>query len=91
MRVFKEYLLDEKILSIQTLYLPSSAEVVNILKTTAGLKLLVIVKHASYEQEPLELHKYQICVNDEIFYTNTVKYIGSFESDVGVKHVIEVD
>ena len=91
MRVFKEYLLDDKSLSTQTLYLPIGAEIVNIVKTPAGLKLLAIVKHTGYEQESLELHKYQICINDEIFYANTVKYMGSFESDIGIKHVIETD
>ena len=91
MRVFKEYLLDEKNLADQTVYLPAESEVVNVLNTSRGLVLLAVVKHTGYEDASPEIRKFKICTSGEIFYTPTVKYIGSFESSLGIRHVIEVD
>ena len=86
MRLFKEFLLDAESLADQQIYMPAEAKIVNIVKTAIGLKLLAIVKQAALNTES---RKFKICLNDEIFYAKTVKYIGSFESDVGTKHVIE--
>ena len=90
MKMFKEFLLDDKNISEQSLYLPSGAEVVNVSVTDTGLMLLAIVKPAGYETELPESRIFKICETDEIFHANTVKYIGSFTNTLGIKHVIEI-
>lgn len=91
MKVFNEFLLDADSSTEQTVYLPADSEVVNIIKTGEGIKLLVLAKYAGYDSQPPEIHKFKICASDEIFYLNIVKYIGSFESSLGIRHVIETD
>jgi hypothetical protein len=89
-KTFKEFLLDDKSITEQSIYLPAGAEVVNVSLTNAGLMLLVIVKPAGYETELPENRIFKICETDEIFHANTVKYIGSFTNTLGIKHVIEI-
>lgn len=90
MRAFKEYLLKENELTDQTVYMPPEAEVVNVVKSTKGIALIAITKHTGYNNASPEIRTFKICTTDEIFYVDTVKYIGSFESSIGTRHVIEV-
>ena len=90
MKTFKEFLLDDKISANQNIYLPAGADVVNALKTNKGLMLLAIVKSAGYDTDIPEIRTFKICSNDEIFTAPAVSYIGSFESSLGIKHVIEI-
>ena len=90
MKIFKEFILNEQSIAEQVIYLPSKSEVLSITKTTNGLALIVLTKYTGYDNEPSETHKFKICATEEIFYSNTVKYIGSFESSLGIRHVIEV-
>lgn len=89
MKVFKEFLLEDT-LEEQTVYLPSGAEVVSVSKTSKGIQLLVIVTPKGYETSLPEIHTFKICLTDENFPGYAVKYIGSFISDIGSKHVIEI-
>jgi hypothetical protein len=89
-KTFKEFLLDDKNISEQSVYLPAGAEVVNVSLTNVGLMLLAIVKPAGHETELPENRIFKICETDEIFHANTVKYIGSFTNTLGIKHVIEI-
>jgi hypothetical protein len=91
MKVFKEYLLDEQILTPQTICLPYAADVVNIIDTAKGPVLLAIVTPEEFTMGLPELRTFKICVNDENIYANTVKYIGSFVSSIGIKHIIEIN
>lgn len=90
MKTFKEFLIDDKVISEQSIYLPAGADVVNVLMTEAGLILLAIVKPVGYETELPENRTFKICETDEIFCANTVKYIGSFTGLLGFRHVIEI-
>ena len=90
MREFKEFLLDNKTISEQSIYLPTGAEVVNVSNTDRGLMLLAIVPASGYENGAPEIRTFKICANGENFIASTVKYIGSFESITGNKHVIEL-
>jgi hypothetical protein len=90
MREFKEFLLDNKTISEQSIYLPADAEVVNVFNTDRGLMLLAITPAAGYENGLPEIRTFKICANGENFAASTVKYIGSFESITGNKHVIEL-
>lgn len=90
MKTFKEYFLDNKHLAEQTVYLPHGAEIVNIQDTYKGLMLLAITKAPVDVMSSPELRTFKICVNDEIIYTDTVKYIGSFKDSTSIKHVIEI-
>ena len=90
MKTFKEYLLDDKLFTNQTVHLPTDAEVVNVFKTDKGLVLLAIVKPPGYSIEPPVIRTFKICANDEIFTAPAVSYIGSFDSLLGTRHVIEI-
>ena len=90
MKTFKEFLLDDKSIAEQSIYLPADAKVVNVSMTDSGLLLLVLVKPTGYDTGLPENHIFKICKTDEIFYANTVKYVGSFQSALGTKHVIEI-
>lgn len=90
MRIFKEYFLNDSELSDQNVYLPHEAEAVNVAKTNKGVSLVVIAPHAGYTNGIPEIRVFKICSTDEIFYADTVKYIGSYEGEFGLRHVIEV-
>lgn len=89
MRTFKEFLLEDT-LEEQTVYLPAGAEVVSVSKASKGIQLLVIATPNGYETNLPEIRTFKICLTDENFPWHTVKYIGSFISDIGSKHVIEI-
>ena len=90
MKTFKEFLLDDKNISEQSIYLPAGAKIVNVYMTSTGLMLIAIVKPAGYEVDLPENRIFKICETDEIFYAQAVKYIGSFQGTFGTRHVIEV-
>lgn len=90
MKTFKEYLLDDKILTEQTIHMPHGAKVVNVKNTDKGLMLLAIITPEAYVTGLPELRTFKICTNGEIFSADTVIYVGSFESIIGTKHVIEI-
>lgn len=90
MKTFKEFLLDDKSATEQSIYLPASAKVVSVSMTDTGLTLLALVKHTGCDMEIPKNRIFKICKTDEIFYANTVKYVGSFQSTLGTKHVIEI-
>lgn len=87
MKTFKEFLLDKSRITSQTVYLPYGASVVNIKDTDMGLMLLVICDSIS---DITELRTFKICSNDENFSAEAVEYIGSFDSYLGTKHVVEL-
>ena len=90
MKLFREYFLDTTTHMEQTLYLPKDADIVKVNFTNKGLALLAIVTPEGCATEFPELRTFKICVNEENLYTDTIKYIGSFESNIGIKHLIEI-
>lgn len=90
MKTFKEYILDEKFVGEQAIYMPHGAIVVNVSESNKGLILLAIATPEACTVDLPEIRTFKICATDEIFYANTVKYIGSFKSELGIKHVIEI-
>lgn len=90
MKKIKEFLLDNKSLSTQTLYLPAGAKVLNVYDTEKGLILLTLVPPEEVSIEPPELRIFKICTTDEKFYIDTVEYIGSYKSSIGMRHVFEI-
>lgn len=87
MKMFKEYILDSKCLTPQTMYLPQDADVVGAYFTETCLVLLAIMSPVT---NLTELRTFKICTNDENIYVDTVKYIDSFNSAFGIRHVIEI-
>ena len=87
MQMFKNYLLDKKCFTPQTLYLPTSADIVAIRDTDKGLILLATITPFT---TATELRTFKICANDESIYADAVKYIGSFDTDIGIRHVVEI-
>ena len=89
MKTFKEFLLEDT-LDEQTIHMPKATEVVSVAKTGKGIMLLTITTAKGYEIGLPEIRTFKICLTDEKFQDHTVKYIGSFTSNIGPKHVIEV-
>lgn len=87
MKKFNTYLLENTITE-QHVYLPEGAEVVGVITNDSVVNLLAIVPNSSLGAPALR--RFKICMTDEIFIGSTVKYIGSFKSDLGFKHVIEL-
>lgn len=90
MRVIKEYLLDDKSLAPQSIYLPIGTDVVSIQETGIGLMLLVITTPDEYTARLPEMRKFKICSSDENIFADTLKYIGSFKNSLGTRHVVEI-
>jgi hypothetical protein len=86
MKVFKEYYLDKKSFAHQTLYLPQDADILSVYDKPKGLTLLTI----SSVFPNTKLRTFKICATGENIYEDTVRYIGSINSDIGMKHVIEI-
>lgn len=87
MKTFKEYLLDSASLTKQTVYLPTGAEVLRVSDTDSGLMLLVL---ADSTINMSELRTFKICLKDENLDVGAVRYVGSFDSSIGTKYVIEI-
>lgn len=87
MKIFKEYLLEKKCFTNQTLYLPTNSEAVMVNDTKKGLLLQVITDTNIYTTE---LRTFKVCMNDENIYADAVKYIGSFDSAAGIRHIVEI-
>ena len=64
---------------------------VNVRYSNNLLILLVIATLKEPINKALKVRTFKVCLNDENLYTNTVKYLGSFESLTGIRHVIEID
>lgn len=90
MKEIKEYLLDSKVFSPQTLYLPADAQIINVYNTEKGLMLLVIATPEELAVDLPKLRTFKICMNDEKIYASTVKYIGSYQGLIGLCHIIEI-
>ena len=87
MKTFKEYFLDASSFSNQTCYMPAGAEVLSVRFNNGMLFAVALV-------DPLEpmttLHTFKICNLNENIYSDTVKYIGNFVTDLGVNYLIEI-
>lgn len=89
MKVFKEFLLEDTCTE-QNIYLPAGTEIVGVANTDLGVVLVAITAHTSFDSAAPELRTIKICANDEIFTGSIVRYLGSYKSDLGARHVIEL-
>ena len=85
--MFKNYLLDKKCFTPQTLYLPTCTDIVAIRDTDNGLMLLATITPST---TTTELRTFKICANDESIYADAIKYVGSFDTSIGTRHVVEI-
>lgn len=89
MREFREFLIEDT-MAEQTVYMPCESEIVGVNKTDRGIFLLAIVPAPGYDKTVPEIRTFKICLLSENFSYPIVKYIGSFNSIIGNKYVIEV-
>lgn len=87
MNTIKEYLLDSKCVTRQTIYLPKNAKIVDVQETPNGLMLFAVVNPVETSND---LRIFKICTLNETLYEDSIEYIGNFVSITGLKHVIEV-
>lgn len=90
MKIIKEFLLDSKVLTPQSIYLPAGTDIVDVQSNEKGLMLLAISRPDEYAVDLPELRTFKICIIDEKIYAGTVKYIGSFDSLSGKRYVVEL-
>lgn len=88
MKIFKEITL-EPILSAQNFYLDSATEVLDVINDDEKVILLTLVPYSS-SVDKIELKTFKICLPDETFYNDAVKYIGSFNASSGRRYVVEI-
>lgn len=83
----KEFLLDKTITGVQTLYMPVGTQLFTVVDTQGGLFIIAAVDIA---ETSTQLRSFKICDNRGWFTEQSVKYVGSFETDVGTQHVVEL-
>ena len=86
MKVIKEYLLNKDEISKQTLYLPKKAEIVGVQNFNDSLRLIVLGSPGEFTT----LRTFKVCSSEETIYNDTVKYIGSYLGDYGLRHIVEI-
>jgi hypothetical protein len=87
-KTIREYYIDKKCLTPTTIYLPRDAEVVNISELKDQLVLFVLLDLNN--QFTTNLRTFKICRSGENIYSDAVKYIGSINTDIGIRHVVEI-
>ena len=87
MKIIKEHLLDHKSVVIQTAYFVKNSEIVATRMTSVGLMLYSI---SDVNETAQELRSFKICTAAETLFTDNVKYIGNFECEYGLMHIVEV-
>ena len=90
MKLFREYLLDSCVNSEQTIYLPKCADIVDVNYLDNSLKLLALVVPEELSGALPELRTFKICTTEENLYFDTIRYIGSFKSSLGIRLLIEI-
>ena len=88
MKTIREYYLDKKCLTPTSIYIPEGAKVVNIFELKDQLVLFVLLD--INKQFITNLRTFKICRSGENIYSDAVKYIGSVNTDIGIRHVVEI-
>lgn len=87
MKTLKEITLDSAVLTPQTVYLAKGAEVLDLAVEDKILKLTIL---KDIDAENNQLRTFKICTKDENIYFDAVKYIGSFETMLGKRYLLEI-
>ena len=88
MKILKEILLDSTVITPQTVYTPKNSEVVDVYLSGTNIKILVLTDP---NETDFQLKTFKICTKDENIYFDAVKYIGTFETDLGKWFLIEIE
>lgn len=89
MRQIKEHYLDINVIGAQTRYLPSDAEIVDIVffEDYDTICLVTVEKQLSSDKK---IRTFQICDKEEmIYHVGEIRYIGKAKCEFGFKYVIE--
>jgi hypothetical protein len=90
MRQIKEHYLYTNVIGVQTRYLPSDAEIVDIVYFE-DYDTICLVTIENINCVDKKLRTFQVCNKEEVIYhPNTIKYIGNAKCDFGFKYVIEL-
>lgn len=92
MRQIKEHYLDTNVIGIQTCYLPSDAEVVDVVffEDYDTICLVTLEKQLSSGMKDVKIRNFQICDKEEMLYhVGKIKYIGKAKCEFGFKYVVE--
>ena len=87
MRIIKEFLLERHTIAPQTAYLPKDAKVLAVQNTDKGLMLYALVDPVKFGTD---LRTFKICDTSENIYEDNISYIGSYNTDFCLRHVIEI-
>lgn len=83
----KEFLLDRDSMNNQTVYMPVGAQLFTVTYSTAGLFVVAAVDIAETQ---CQLRTFKICDSDGWFVEHAIKYVGSFNTDSGMRYVVEI-
>ena len=89
MRQIKEHYLDINVIGAQTRYLPSDAEIVDIVyfEDYGVICLVTIENKVSIDKK---LRTFQVCDKEEaLYHVGKIKYIGKAKYEFGFKYVVE--
>lgn len=87
MQVIKEFLLEKHTIAPQTTYLAKDAKVLTVQNTDKGLMLYALVDPTKFGTD---LRTFKICDTSENIYEDNFNYIGSYNTDFCLRHVIEI-
>lgn len=87
MTKIKEFLLDRDSMNNQTVYMPVGAQLFTVTDSATGLFIVAAVDVAETHNQ---LRTFKICDSNGWFMEPVVKYVGSFITDGGMRHVVEI-
>jgi hypothetical protein len=87
MRAIKEYIIDQKVVEPQTLYMVRGAEVVGLIDGDSNVKIVTVIDPT---ESISDLRTFKICTTTDTIYSDNITYVGNFLSAFGTKYVIEV-
>lgn len=87
MKVVKEYLISDNTTRAQNVYMTTGADVFTATEESGVVRLFVV---ADNTVSTSELRSFEVHGSDELFDAECVKYIASYESSLGFRHVFEI-
>ena len=87
MKRVRDYILDSTRIINQTLYLPKGAEIISIENSGSLLTLYVLLDPTEVQDD---LRTFKICTTSQNFFEDNVKFLGTFKSDFGPRHLFEI-
>lgn len=87
MQKINEYFIKDGVVSAQTVYMTTGAQVVHASEENGVVTLFALAEATEFTTE---LRSFEIHGTGELFSAETVKYVASYSSAIGTRHVFEI-